>query len=769
MSVEVTEASDSEARDRRIGRIVSDLYDRRARGEPAAEEQILAENPELADDLRRYLAVIGELTPGEHDIDGLVSRGVLTESQDPAYRASLGAYKTIEFLGRGAMGIVLKAYEEDLDRTVALKIIRPDLAGDSMALARFKREARAAAALQHPNIVTVYAVGEEQGVHYLVMEYVEGPTLAELIDQQGPLPAETIRRLIGQLLCGLEAAHQAGLIHRDIKPSNLLLDRGLRIADRGLTGDRPDVGESGASPAGSSPPAESSIVNPQSLILKLADFGLARMATARTRITLTKHAPGTPEYMSPEQARGDPELDQRTDLYSAGVVLYEMLTGDTPFSAPTEAAVLRRILDEDPADPRTINEAADPHLASLALRLLAKLPEDRFASAAEAIKALDASKRVQSLAARRIRRRWMIASLIFLGLALGAGALGKSYATRGNRVSKVRIDPDTPLALQVRRGNKTEWEPFYEFPPEARRVTAIGSVDLHGKGRSVVVAGIQGPIDGHSLFVFEALGGEPSWSLDLSSTTPWPDCARPPEWYCEGLATANVDGEPGDEIIAVGTDWFEYPTRISVVDPRTRSIRSTFWHMGNISRVRVAEDFFGPGLPAIVATGRNNKLDGFDEPSPGDEARRTRWNIVVVAMILDPRNMEGLGPPLAQRPELRDSPPAYLHAYAFLDLPASPDARYGADGKPITPIPEPSDVTTIGSFEDSRYSDDPEIADGFTLGLTRPLVGGGATLTLDRNLDVRVLGPASGARPSRTLEFWKEHWHVIIQDGEYVE
>ena len=205
------------------------------------------------------------------------------------------------------------------------------------------------------------------------MDYIDGPSLADLIHADGRLAADTVRDFFGQLLSGLAVAHQAGLIHRDIKSSNILLD-----------GDFP---ETKSSPASATAKASSTI--------KIADFGLARIVSAQTRMTLPDSVFGTPEYMSPEQARGDDNIDHRSDLYSAGVVLYEMLTGRPPFKADAPSAVIHQILHDDPPDPRKVIGSADPRLAALALRLMAKYPEDRFRSASEAIDALHAGKGVR--------------------------------------------------------------------------------------------------------------------------------------------------------------------------------------------------------------------------------------------------------------------------------------------------------------------------------------------------------------------------------------
>jgi len=216
----------------------------------------------------------------------------------------------------------------------------------------------------------VHAVGEERGAHYIVMEYVKGGTLADLIRNHGPLTAEMTRDLFSQVLSGLDAAHRVGLIHRDLKPSNILLGDGL------ATGSAPVVTACGGDRS----------------VIKLADFGLALMASGATRMTLPDSVLGTPEYMSPEQARGNDPIDHRADLYSAGVVLYEMLTGTTPFKAEKPSAVVHHILHEEPADPRTIVKGVDANLASLAIRLIAKRPEDRFEAATDAEVALEAGR-----------------------------------------------------------------------------------------------------------------------------------------------------------------------------------------------------------------------------------------------------------------------------------------------------------------------------------------------------------------------------------------
>jgi len=217
----------------------------------------------------------------------------------------LGGYRILRKLGQGGMAVVYKAHEESLNRVVALKVIGEHLSGDPQFIERFKREAQAAAQLSHPNIVQIYAIGEDQGVHYFSMEYIKGRSLAEIVEEEGFLTAGKAVPIIAQAAEALAVAHDAGIVHRDIKPPNIMLD---------------EVGRA-----------------------KVADFGIAQMATA-SRMTQSGMLVGTPEYISPEQCRGE-KLDGRSDIYALGVTLYHVLTGRTPFEADTPAALVLQIVE----------------------------------------------------------------------------------------------------------------------------------------------------------------------------------------------------------------------------------------------------------------------------------------------------------------------------------------------------------------------------------------------------------------------------------------
>ena len=263
---------------------------------------------------------------------------------DPESVDTLGPYRLLETVGRGGMGIVRRAEDPHLNRTVAVKMLAPEFAAHAVARRRFAREARAAAAVSHPHVVTIHAVEPDGPVPYLVMEYVAGRSLREKLEAEGALELTETLRIGSQIARGLAAAHAQGLIHRDVKPGNVLLENGVER-------------------------------------VKLTDFGLAR-ATADAAITRTGDIAGTPQYMSPEQAEGQP-VDHRADLFSLGGVLYALCTGRPPFRGDTAVAVLRKVCDKPARPVRDLNPDVPEWLADVVARLLAKDPADRFQTAAE--------------------------------------------------------------------------------------------------------------------------------------------------------------------------------------------------------------------------------------------------------------------------------------------------------------------------------------------------------------------------------------------------
>lgn len=262
----------------------------------------------------------------------------------PGRLGKFGSYEIMEVIGRGGMGIVFKAYDTKLQRVVAIKSLTPMLAGNPTATKRFLREARAAAAISHEHVVTIFAVEESSVPPFLVMQCIIGKSLQQKIDQTGPLETAEILRIGTQIAEGLSAAHKQGLIHRDIKPANILLENGVER-------------------------------------VTITDFGLARAADDVT-MTQTGYVAGTPEYMSPEQAKGE-SLDMRSDLFSLGSVLYTLCAGRPAFRAESTVAVLRRVCDDEPRPLAEVNPSIPDVVVRIIEKLMAKRPEDRFQSATE--------------------------------------------------------------------------------------------------------------------------------------------------------------------------------------------------------------------------------------------------------------------------------------------------------------------------------------------------------------------------------------------------
>jgi serine/threonine-protein kinase len=283
----------------------------------------------------------------------------LTESRNDGLLA-VGArfasrYDIQELLGEGGMGVVYRVFDREVGETVALKALRSELGGmEPRMLERFKQELRLARRIAHRNVVRTYDLGESDGIYYITMEFVHGTTLAALIREAGRLAVPAALTIGKQLCRALEVAHEEGIIHRDIKPQNLLVD-----------------------PAG---------------FLKVMDFGIARL-TERLEgghtLTAAGLVIGTPQYMAPEQLFGE-AVDARADLYAVGAVLFECVTGRPVYDAPSAMALLSRHLVQKPPDPSTLNPDVSPALAKVVLRALARRPEDRWASAADLLHALEA-------------------------------------------------------------------------------------------------------------------------------------------------------------------------------------------------------------------------------------------------------------------------------------------------------------------------------------------------------------------------------------------
>ncbi|MFO0928632.1 MAG: serine/threonine-protein kinase [Gemmataceae bacterium] len=366
-------------RDEQLAHLLAELTERVRQGQPADVDSVAKQHPTLATELRELWAAAQFA-----DAFARPPRSAATEPWAPRAMGRIvrplgdlagrtfGDFVLLEELGRGGMGVVYKARQRELNRLVALKMILRGEHATRADAARFQVEAQAAAGLDHPNIVPVYSAGEHDGQAYFCMRYVEGDTLAVRLDR-GPFRARDAATLLAAISRAVDFAHQRGILHRDLKPSNILIDRD----------GQPHV----------------------------TDFGLAKRvrteddsSPSAAALTHSGAIIGTPAYMAPEQvsgSRGTPS--PASDVYSLGVILYEMLTGRPPFQAPTPVDTLLLVLDQDPVRPSLLNPKVDPDLELICLKCIQKEPELRYASAADLAADLEAYLKGDELSVHRTR------------------------------------------------------------------------------------------------------------------------------------------------------------------------------------------------------------------------------------------------------------------------------------------------------------------------------------------------------------------------------
>ena len=411
---------------------------------------------------------------------------------DPDSIGRLGAFDIKRVVGRGGMGVVLHGYDPDLQRDIAIKVLDPQLAGNEVARKRFCREARAAAAVTHDNLVAVHQVDEDpiSGLPYLVMQLVLGESLEQRLKRVGKMSSEEVAKIGQQAAAGLAAAHAGGLIHRDIKPGNILLEE---------NGDR----------------------------VKLTDFGLAR-GVEDVRLTRTGFVAGTPLYMAPEQAHGE-SVDHRSDLFSLGSVLYETATGKHPFDGKTPLAVLRRVADETQPALRDLDATVPQWLSDVIDRLLAKNPADRFQSASEVadIFAVELARSgievpggcgKASVYALRPRRHicWKTVSFRVLPWLLGAG-LGALLVGLWPK-----DPPPQPSGTGFVAAPAVDPGPEPKFTINAKS-GPIWAVGFTPDGKTIAIGSEDGSIGLYSMadqlnFKTLARSGRHVWSLDISTS-----------------------------------------------------------------------------------------------------------------------------------------------------------------------------------------------------------------------------------------------------------
>jgi serine/threonine-protein kinase len=375
-------------------------------------------------------------------------------------RPRVGGFEVLSRIGRGGMGAVFKARQLSVNRVVALKILPRKLARNEHYLARFLREARSAARLSHPNVVQAISAGQADGYYYFAMEYVAGRNLRQLLDERRLAETEALT-LIRHVTLALGCAHEAGMVHRDVKPDNVLV-----------------------TPDG---------------IAKLADLGLAREGTPQdTSVTLAGTALGTPGYISPEQVRGQTDLDGRNDIYSLGATLFHALAGRAPYDGNTAAEVMTKHLTEPPPDPRALRPDVSPGAAAIVLKSMAKEPDERYGSIAEMLEDVDrvlegeapvhaprapkpAPATAPADASGTGRKRWMAVAACLLILAGTAGLTAGLWPGPDAPPPAVVIPEENTAALEARRGDERrlaavrDWEHTHpaEFHAAIARYRAV--------------------------------------------------------------------------------------------------------------------------------------------------------------------------------------------------------------------------------------------------------------------------------------------------------
>ncbi len=384
----------------------------------------------------------------------------------------LGNYEIRAQIGQGGMGIVYEAYDHSLHRRVAIKVIPSHLARQPDVISRFTKEARAAARLNHPGIIEVYGIGFEEGIHFFVMEYLDGDPLEKILLEKEKLSCDFALQITLQVASALHQAHSQGFIHRDIKPSNIIIDR--------------DTGR-----------------------VKVTDFGIAKAIEGDTQFTASDVRLGTPRYMSPEQVQGE-QLDGRSDIFSLGVVLFQMLTGKGPFGGESFLVIMRKIIEVEPELSPEDELEIPVEVRVILKKALAKKQEDRYQSARELIQDIESYQKGEPISGPgevRKTRRWIysgIAALVILGSIITYIFLysdrDRGRSDNENRIINSNPGPESAEAYVDQAGNSNsqsdpQGEPLRDEPGRPLYEKAEEFWKNNPEARGAAISGFQEVID----------------------------------------------------------------------------------------------------------------------------------------------------------------------------------------------------------------------------------------------------------------------------------
>lgn len=520
---------------------------------------------------------------------------------------NLGNYKIVSKLGQGGMATVYKAHELSLNRMVALKVLSSQLSEDEAYIKRFQREAQAAAQLNHPNIVQIYAIAEEQGVHYFAMEYIKGKSLADIRQEKGVMKPEDAVPIIRQVAEALAEAHKVGLVHRDIKPSNIMIDAAGRA--------------------------------------KVTDFGIAYVSYANTKLTRDGSIIGTPEYLSPEQCEGK-TVDQRSDIYSLGVTLYELLSGRTPYEADTPVSMLMKIVKGEFPPLREVNPNVPESLQAIVDKMMLKDVQQRYQKMEEVIKDLQELEAGRNIPATAVMEeaavpvqasggksnKWaavIVAAVIviLMGGAFAAKMLYFDKKAAQDKQEKVAISEETSPAAVVSQSPEsqpTDSQAQETGTTESQEEAVTGQeMPDQGTGESqqTTMAGL--PAEGETTEQPSTTEGPETTTFDASTPTTTGTSTTSPPVTRASTGTPGTTGTTGTP----GTKALQRPSgTIAPVKPQPPARSCIITAIGDDDKA----DLVAPFIEKILAKKNFTVMDG---PSvAGREIADVARNHIVVTV-----------------------------------------------------------------------------------------------------------------------------------------